>query len=224
MTSNGLGAGTSLCAAVEHAALELYERDAFLHSWTMLKPKLRVQVADSGGIVEHLAGRGAETEVYLLCDAPVFVAAAVARGDGERWPAQTPGLGAARDEASAVDKAILELGQTAPYLARVWRGREVALPESAREIGSLQEQALYYCDAAHDAEFAAWLGTPDERPTTGSGGGRIAVVDITPPELLDGAYRVVRGLGRGLRNVAVGHGFERLTRDVVRNKAVCPIC
>ena len=87
----------------------------------------------------------------------------------------------------------------------------------------MQDHALYYCDAAHGAEFAAWLKTGDEL-VMASSVGRVAVVDITPPDLFEGDYRVVRGLGRGLRNVAVGYGFERLTRDALRNRAVCPVC
>jgi ribosomal protein S12 methylthiotransferase accessory factor len=99
VTSNGLAAGSSVKEAAEQAALELYERDAFLNSWIALKPKTRIPL-DSfeppiARIIEHLRSRGAELDVYLVENgSPAFVAVCVGRGNGSDWPAVTLGLGA----------------------------------------------------------------------------------------------------------------------------------
>jgi ribosomal protein S12 methylthiotransferase accessory factor len=223
VTSNGLAAGDTLSAAVEHAVLELYERDAFLRSWRGLLPKRRV-TGDCAGIVAHLAECGAQTEVYLLAEMPVCVAAAVAVGDGVQWPAFTLGLGAARDSDRAVRKAILELGQTSPFLARVWRTGEVRVPAKVEDIQSLQDQALYYCDAKRCPEFELWRQTADGLTTLDQADVRLAVADITPVELQDGPYRVVRALARGLQRVECGYGFDRVVGARRRNDAPCPIC
>jgi ribosomal protein S12 methylthiotransferase accessory factor len=232
MSSNGLGAGESLEAAIEHAVLELYERDAFLLSWMALLPKNKLAaVDDTAGILAHLEARGAETEVYLLAQTPAFVAAAVATGDGVRWPAVTLGLGAARHAKDAVAKAILELGQTAPYLARVWRRGEVTLPATPQDVRTLRDHALYYCAEQHRPEFERWRNTPPGSPFLRSAEVRIAFADLTPPALADSPYRVVRALGCGLQPLHSRCGLERLAcerlagllADAPVNTAPCPI-
>ncbi len=223
VTSNGLGAGHSLAAAVEQAVLELHERDAFLRSWMGLLPKRNIAVDEANGILAHLSERGARTEIYLLSDAPVPVVAAVAIGNGVDWPAFTLGLGAGRSVAAAAEKAILELGQTGPYLARLWRRAEVPLPKTREDVTTLQDHALYYCDLAHRAEFERWLQGPDGLAVLDAGY-RIALADITPVELKDSPYRIVRALGCGLQAVWSGYGFERVASYAVKNEAPCPIC
>jgi ribosomal protein S12 methylthiotransferase accessory factor len=223
VTSNGLAAGPFLSDAVERAVLELHERDAFLSSWRALLPKRRVSIIDRSGIIAHLQSRGADIEVYELTESPVCVAAAVAIGDGKQWPAYTLGLGAARHIDEAVDKAILELGQTSPYLARLFRRAEVPLPRTPLEIKTLQDHSLYYCDPAHRSEFERWLDTPQGFPVA-SVNPRIAVANITPRELQDSPYRIVRALGRGIQSLYYGYGFQRLTSLPSLNAAPCPIC
>jgi len=232
VTSSGLAAGPSLEEAVEHAILELYERDAFLLSWLALLPKLRV-AAHGSEILRHLRSRGADTDLYLIAQSPSHaVAVAVGMGDGEQWPAFTLGLGAARNAEDAVDKAILELGQTAPFLRRQWRAGEVPLPASPQDIQLFRDHALYYCDALHWAEFEPWRRTPQGLPNVDDSDVRIAVVDLTPPALAASPYRVARALARGLQPVYCGYGFERLAcqrlADLLAgraaNAAPVPIC
>ena len=237
VTSNGLAAGESPAAAVEHAVLELYERDAFLLSWLALLPKRKVAAhsipPDSASLISHLASRGARTEVYLLAqDQAAVVAVAVAIGDGIEWPAFTLGLGAARNRSRAIGKALLELGQTGPFLARVWRRRESPLPIAPQDIKTLQDHALYYCTSSHRGEFARWRATPNGLPTAAFTDVRIAAVDLTPPELQISPFRVVRALARGLQTVSCGYGFQRLPCARLAallagnppNPSPCPIC
>ncbi len=222
VTSNGLAAGSSVEDAANRAALELYERDAFLSSWIALKPKDRVSLNSLAPaiveIVEHVRSRGAYLEVYLLeSGTPAFVAVCVGLGDGHGWPAVTLGIGAGQDRDQAVSKAILEHGQTGPLLARIWRNRELPTPRSAEDIRTLRDHALYYCDPCHAAEFKRWrdagniAAAQDRRAERrmASPRPRLAIADLTPPDLEDSPFRVVRALACGLQPIWCGHGFER---------------
>jgi ribosomal protein S12 methylthiotransferase accessory factor len=161
-------------------------------------------------------------------------------GDGSRWPAVTLGLGAGNDRRQAVTRAVLEHGQTGPFLADQWRGRKCPIPATHSDIRTLHDQALYYCDPAHRAEFDSWRsGAPSAIGDSAGKGAdvqnedvRIAIVDLTPPELLDSPYCVVRAVARGLQPVHAGFGLERtytkrlerLLRGREPNPAPPPIC
>jgi ribosomal protein S12 methylthiotransferase accessory factor len=247
VTSNGLAAGTSVQDAARRAALELYERDAFLTSWIALRPGVPIAVdgldPPIAEITEHLQSRGAKIEVYLVAQGtPAFVAVCVGLGDGHKWPAVTLGLGAGAEVHGAVNKAILEHGQTGPFLARIWRNREVAIPAAPEEIRTLQDHALYYCDSNHAPEFNRWRNhcrsaemkicgpERDIQPTLPEV--RIAIAELTPAELADSPFRVVRAVARGLQPIYWGHGFERTFTPRLRallkfrepNPAHPPIC
>jgi ribosomal protein S12 methylthiotransferase accessory factor len=236
VTSNGLAAGISYEAARDHAVLELYERDAFLLSWLAQLPKTKVDPLQlppsTAHIIEHLQTRGARTEVYLLAEGPpALVALAVGIGDGIEWPAYTLGLGAAQNSGGAIEKAILELGQTSPSLARIWRRQETSVPARPQDIKTLREHALYYCDPSHRSEFQSWLAAPAGLSNISSLNVRIATVDITPSNLIDSPFQVVRALGKGLQPIYCGYGFEQvacerltnLLNGASTNSAPCPI-
>jgi ribosomal protein S12 methylthiotransferase accessory factor len=186
--------------------------------------------AEYASIVEQTRARGAETEIYLFCSNP-FVAACIARGDGRDWPGVTLGLGAASSEREAVLKAILEHGQTGPYLARIWRNCERPIPASPEDIKSFQDHALYYCDPSHAKEFD-FLRTGHQSVLDASTDVRIAIADLTTPDLQDSPFRVIRALARGLQPIHYGHGFERVLvpqlqaalAGRVPNWAPIPIC
>lgn len=212
MSSNGLAAGSSVTDASERAALELYERDAFMTSWIALQ---------GAELVDESNGR----EIYLIGAAGrVFVSACVGLGEGI-----TLGLGAARTRDAAIEKAILEHGQTAPYLTSRWREKPVV------QILTLEDSALYYCDPAHRAEFDHWRHagrTAMSVANRDAGFIRIAIADLTPPELKSSPFRVVRALGRGLQPIEYGAAFKRLPtprlahllKDREPNPAPPPIC
>lgn len=247
VTSNGLAAGSSVEDAAFHATLELYERDAFLNSWIAFAPKVAIALDDLEppivGIIDHLVSQGAVLDVYLVSSgSPAFVAVCVGRGNGSTWPAVTFGLGASPQMRSAVKNAILEHGQTGPYLARIWRNGELPIPLSQKNIRTLRDHALYYCDPCHAQEVERW------RNATGNMKGqfwhmdhglcldslppRVAVADVTPSDLDESPFRVVRALARGLQPIWYGHGFERtftarlqaLLNDHEPNLAPPPIC
>ncbi len=232
-TSNGLAAGVNLHDAASRAALELYERGEFLRAWLTREPGTVVNVDSLGPeyalLVEAMQSRAALTEIYLISSDP-FVAVCMARGDGRKWPGTTLGLGAGWSARDAAHKAILEHGQTGPGLARIWRNRERPIPASPKEIRTLQDHALYYCDPAHSAEFeflrAGAEAPPAERDV------RIAIADLTTPDLQDSPFRVVRAIARGLQPIHYGAGFERALTPQLQarlagrtpNSAPVPIC
>lgn len=239
MSSNGLAAALSVEDAARRAALELHERDAFYTSWIALRGAVRVdsERSDPGfaQIAEGLKSQGAQLELYLVSSGqPPLVAISVGLGDGSRWPAVTLGLGAAACEREAVNKAILEHGQTGPLFARLWRSREVRIPAIAEDIVTLEDHALYYCDPAHCVEFNRWRNnagsTSAVNPATDRV--RIAAADLTPPDLASSPFRVVRALARGLQPAHFGVGFERtytprlqaLLAERQPNLAPPPIC
>jgi ribosomal protein S12 methylthiotransferase accessory factor len=239
-TSNGLAAGSSVEDAAQRATLELRERDAFVVSWISCRGADKVtsplpQVA--GQIAERLEDQGARLETYLVASgAPAFVAVSLGLGDGERWPAATLGLGAGTTEEEAIAKAFLEHGQTGPFLADLWRSGTVAIPRDRQAIRTLRDHALYYCDSIHRWEFDRWLENARRKDgakeVTPGRNARIAIVDLTPPELMDGPFRVARALARGLQPIYCGHGFERIYTEelqsylagTIASAAPLPIC
>jgi len=237
-TSSGLGAGRTVGDAIARAELELRERDAFVTSWISCRGALPVRSTPAGEHMSKISARleaaGAQLETYLVANGdPVFVAVSVGLGDRVRWPSVTLGLGAGFAAEEAIEKAILEHGQTGPYLANVWREASRQIPSRPDQIQSFLDHALYYCDSAHRREFdewresSAWPSIADVHE-----GVRIAAADLTPPELLESPFRVVRALAKGLQPIHCGHGFERSYTSALRHRmfgrpahtAPLPIC
>ncbi|HEY1950754.1 MAG TPA: YcaO-like family protein [Bryobacteraceae bacterium] len=237
-TSNGLAAGSNVDEAAKRAALELRERDAFVTSWISCQGAARLGTVPEGErfgrVAARLEAEGVQLETYLVANGdPAFVAVSVGSGDGVRWPAVTLGLGAGFTREDAIDRAILEHGQTGPYLAGIWKKGHARIPKTPSEIHSLEDHALYYCDEAHRSEFDRWRNsaTPCAAPRKASGV-RIAVADLTPPELQDSPFRVTRALARGLQPIYFGYGFERTYTDRLKkllagqpvHAAPLPVC
>jgi ribosomal protein S12 methylthiotransferase accessory factor len=221
-TSNGLAAGLSVNDAARRASLEVYERDAFMTSWIALEGVVRMGMTEvEAGIADvaaRLEAQGARLETYLVASgAPVFVAVSVGLGQGDQWPAVTVGLGAAGNWNEAIGKAILEHGQTGPYFAHLWRSKKALIPATPEKILTLEDHALYYCDPSHRTQFDCWRDrasafqpSPRNEPNGTDDDVRIAMADLTPPELESSPFRVVRALARGLQPMYCGPAFERL--------------
>ena len=234
MTSNGVAAGESISDAAARAALELYERGEFLRTWLTRRPASPADLSelpsDLAALPGHWQDSGARADVMLLCRDP-YVALCIARGDARRWPAITLGLGAAWQPGEAVRKALLEHGQTGPYLGRLWRDHECRIPLTPEDIHSFQDHALYYCDPGHAAAFDFFReGVLHPPPATANV--RIAIADLTPRELEDSPFRVVRALAKGLQAIHSGSSFERsvvpqIEQDLcgsMPNPAPVPLC
>lgn len=234
VTSNGLAAGLGLEDAAARATLELIERDAFMLSWYCRLPgrELDIRGCLEPGIetiLQQIAGCGAQTKLFLLeAGIPVPTVVCVARGNGETWPGATLGLGTHPSLRTAIRKAVLELGQTGPTLRdEMMTGGDPA-PATPGEVRTFRQHALFYLPAKRNQVFD-FLGNPTELPLQADSfrelppaspsrlaallqqvGIRIAIVDLTPPELRHTPFRVVRALGTDMQQIHCGYGRERL--------------
>ncbi|MGK4000902.1 TOMM precursor leader peptide-binding protein [Sorangium sp. So ce1024] len=232
VTSNGLAAGPTLEAAAMGAALELIERDAFMISWLARRPARRILPDDSVDLEVHeiarqLEERGARIELYLLdAGIAVPVVMCVGYGDGKRWPGAVVSIAAHLSPLAAIRKAVLEQGQIVSYVFRLMTGEELAIPERPEDVRALEDHAIYYVPASRAAAFsflreggtvtAAELEEPEEvtlselaRRVTAAGL-RIAIVDVTSPDLIATPFRVARAIGPDFQQIHFGHEVARL--------------
>jgi ribosomal protein S12 methylthiotransferase accessory factor len=165
-TSNGTAAGRTLEEAVERAALEVIERDAFLLTWLNRLPAARVDPDGHPepavrGLVRSYRRRGVSIELYRLpADglAHAFLALAVREGDpragrmpglARAGPAAAVGLGAALEPAAAARGAVLEVAQvrsslTGVMASRAGRYRIAELEDDPRRTTDARDHGLLY--------------------------------------------------------------------------------
>lgn len=232
VTSNGLAAGATLEDASLRATLELVERDAFMISWLARRPGRRLRLNDpldpvTREILRQLAERGVRVESYLLdVGLAVPVVMSVGFGDGVRWPGATVALAAHLSPRKAIRKSILEQAHVGPYLQRLMASGSVAIPERPEDVHTLEEHAYYYFPPSRASAFA-FLGAggtiaagdleePEDLSLAGLVGRleaaalRVAVVDVTSPDLVPTPFRVVRAVGPDFQQIHFGHRLARL--------------
>jgi ribosomal protein S12 methylthiotransferase accessory factor len=221
-TSNGLAAGRDFEDAARRAAMELVERDAFLATWMTGRPGRRIVLDDSldselRSVLNAVAGFGAQVELYLLDAAACGTAIlALALGDGVEYPGSTIGIGADLDPAVAVRQAILELGQTGPHLRRLMRTGTAMAPSAHAEVREMIDHAAFYFPTDRARAFDR-IRSGGESITlhevvaaqTGTPALRIALVDVTSPDVATGPFRVVRAVSPDLQPLTYGYGFDR---------------
>jgi ribosomal protein S12 methylthiotransferase accessory factor len=136
------------------------------------------------------------------------------------------GLGAAEGARDAVRQALLELGQTGPYLARAMRSGRLAVPASPGDVRTMLDHAAYYFPADRACAFdplragtdTVRLGDGPPSPATprscaralDRAGVRVAVVDVTSADVAAGPFRVARAVSPDLQPLSFGHGLDRL--------------
>ena len=233
-TSNGLAAHTDCDRAALSAILELVERDAFLTSWLTATPGRRISLDDSlspplRAILEGIEHLGAHVELYSLETAACgTVVVCLALGDGSRYPGATLGLGCDLAPGIAVRQAILELGQTGPHLRRMMRTGSLPVPREAAEVTRMLDHATWFFTAEHAGEFdrirsdrspVALRDLVRRKGPKGSldacakalhtAGIRVALVDVTSPDVATGPFRVMRAISPDLQPLWYGYGLER---------------
>ena len=243
-TSNGLAAGAPFEEASLRASLELVERDALLTAWMTARGGRRV-VLDASvdprlrGIVTALEALGAAIEIYLLPDSAYGATVlCLGLGDGRRYPGVTIGLGAGTDVHAALRSAVLELGQTGPYLQRMMLARTLAVPRSPRMVQHMLDHAAYYFPAHRAAAFDRVRGVatpvnladlPRSRPrrplahcaaALAAAGIRVAVVDVTSADMAAGPFRVARAVSPDLQPITYGFGRDRQPVERIRRLGV----
>ncbi|MGK3960186.1 TOMM precursor leader peptide-binding protein [Sorangium sp. So ce118] len=241
VTSNGLAAGPTLEGASMGAALELIERDAFMISWLARRPGRRILPDDAiepevHEVARQLAERGARVELYLLeAGIAVPVVMCVGYGDGKRWPGAVVSIAAHLSPLIAIKKAILEQGQIGSFVFRLMTGEDVAVPERPEDVRTLEDHAVYYLPPSRAAAFAflrqggtvtaSELEEPREISLSElarrvqAAGMRIAIVDVTSPDLAATPFRVARALGPDFQQIHFGHELARLGNPRLRSMA-----
>jgi ribosomal protein S12 methylthiotransferase accessory factor len=240
VTTNGLAAGASDEDAELRATLELLERDSFTLSWLSRSPPRPLTIDDAlddamAETLRQLDYYAPEIEFYLLdCDVPVFVVACVSFGDGEEWPGAAVALGADLSPTAAVHKAILEQAQVGLSLRRAIRAGNVKPPASPVEIQSEVDHMNYYVPAERAGALDFWRADAQEPvalselpvPETNGLASlcallrdsalRVAVADVTAPDVAGSHFRVSRALGPEIQQIHFGHGEAHLANPRLR--------
>ena len=233
-TSNGLAAHVDSDRAALSAILELVERDAFLTSWLTASPGRRISLDDSlspelRAILEGIEHLGASVELYSLETAACgTVVLCLALGDGSRYPGATLGLGCGLEPGVALQQAILELGQTGPHLRRMMCTGALPVPRDAAAVNRMLDHATWFFPAERSREFDRIRGEhnpialrdfiPRKSPkpslhacaqALATAGIRVALVDVTSPDVAAGPFRVIRAISPDLQPLWYGYGLER---------------
>lgn len=231
VSSNGLAAGGDLADAGLRALFELVERDAFMLTWMCQLPVRRV-ILDPGleaglaEVIRQMTSQGIQVELYAVSSGialPTIVGLGV--GDGVRWPGAMVSLATHASPVVAAGKAILELAHVAPYLAEIMRTRRI--PVRPDDVVSLEDHALYYAprerlgafDFMRQTRDTVALGAcvPLNEPSAAGcarllaqAGVRVALVDVTSPDVALSPFRVVRAIGTDMQPIHFGHRLQRL--------------
>ena len=223
VSSNGLAAGADAPDAAARATCELMERDAFMTAWHARRPGVRIvpDRLDPGlqEVLRQLSRCGAEIELYRI-GGSLPVVLCLAMGDGREWPGATASLGAHPDLRVAVEKAILEQGAVGPYIRRMMRDGQ-AIPDAPEQVRNLNDHALYYVPCERREHLAFLRGETtirlsDAGPTVelaaacAEQGVRVAVADVTSPDLAPTGLCVARAIGVGAQPIDFGFGLRRL--------------
>jgi ribosomal protein S12 methylthiotransferase accessory factor len=233
VSSNGLAAGASVDDAAMRALFELIERDAFMLTWLCQLPARRIIVDDSvepavREVIRQLNQRGAEVELYLLDGTEIDIPAVMclALGDGKTLPAAAVALSCHLDPRVAVRKAVLEQGHVGPYLTR--KLAEHPVPATPADVHTLEDHAAYYFTperlpafdflrrgdrppiAARDLAAVEEVSVAACAARLEQAGVRVAMVDVTSPDLRQSPFRVARAIGLDVQPIHFGERFRRL--------------
>ena len=231
VSSNGLAAGGDTTDAGLRALFELVERDAFMLTWMCQLPVRRIVLDHSlspglAEVLHQMNSNGIEVELYLF-NSGISIPTVVCLGisDGVRWPAAFVSLASHANGLVAAGKAILELAHVAPYLAMIMRTHRI--PATPNEVLTLEDHALYYVPRERVCAFDFMRATTDaiplsqiEGPTEPlaascaqlltRAGVRVAIVDVTSPDVALSPFRVARAIGTDMQPIHFGHCFQRL--------------
>jgi ribosomal protein S12 methylthiotransferase accessory factor len=233
VTSNGLATGVGYHDAALRATLELIERNAYMESWTQRKPGIRILrddqiMLESRQIIESIERLGASLELYLLPSrVTVPVVLCLGLGDGQRWPGISVTTAAGWNAQSAIHRAVIEHAYSCVHVRRTMLSSPEAIPKSAEDVRTFRDHALFYASIDRRASCAFWrtnsksavsitqieswdnLSVQDKAHKLMGHGMRIAVVDVTSPDLRLTNIRVVRALSESAYQLVCGAGLQR---------------
>jgi ribosomal protein S12 methylthiotransferase accessory factor len=231
-TSNGLAASTEKDDAALRAILELVERDAFMSTWLTSRPAQRIQLDDTldpmlSVVLEGIEALGATVEVYRLPASVIGTTVlCLALGDGDEYPGVTFGLGSDLDPRVALRQAVLELGQTGPYLRRMMQSGILKAAEDPAGVREMMDHAAYYFPKERATAFDRLRGQDtvslrelksvakrslaECAAALDEAGVRVALVDVTSADVATGPFTVMRAVSPDLQPIWFGYGLERI--------------
>lgn len=214
-----------------------------MSAWLTARPGRRVEIDDTLDpllcrILDGIEALGATVEVYILptsaCGTTVLC---LGLGDGANYPGVTIGLGTDLDSRAALRQAVLELGQTGPYLRRMMRANALPVPDDPSSVTEMLHHAAYYFprerapvfDPLRNSDTPLALRDMAEGEAKRSllscatgldaAGIRVALVDVTSADVARGHFCVMRAVSPDLQSIWYGHGFERLPVERIRKLA-----
>lgn len=244
-TSNGLAASTDKDDAALRAILELVERDAFMSTWLTASPTQHIQLDDTldpllRTVLEGIEVLGATVEVYRLPASVIGTTVlCLALGDGDQYPGVTFGLGCDLDPRAALRQAVLELGQTGPYLRRMMQAGVLKAAEDPSGVRAMLDHAAYYFPKERATAFVhvrgqetiglrelrtvATRSLEDCAAALDEADVRVALVDVTSADVATGPFSVMRAVSPDLQPIWYGYGLDRIHNKLKIASDVPPI-
>lgn len=244
-TSNGLAASSSKVDAALRAILELVERDAFMSTWLTANPTQRLQLDETldpllRTVLEGIEVLGATVEVYRLPASVIGTTMlCLALGDGDQYPGVTFGLGCDLDPHAALRQAVLELGQTGPYLRRMMRSGVLKPAEDPSGVREMLDHAAYYFPKERASAFdrlrsqeiislrelksVATRSLKHCAVALDEADVRVALVDVTSADVATGPFSVMRAVSPDLQPIWYGYGLDRIHHKLKIASDVPPI-
>jgi thiazole/oxazole-forming peptide maturase SagD family component len=241
-TSNGLAASTDKDDAALRAILELIERDAFMAAWLTACSAVRVELDSIDpllrNVLEGIEALGATVEIYTLPTSVIGTTVlCLALGDGDQYPGVTFGLGSDLQPELALRQAVLELGQTGPYLRRMMRSKILATPNDPSCVREMLDHAAYYFpadrasafDSLRTGETSVRLSDLDSITNRSlndcvsalkQAGVRVALIDVTSADVATGPFHVMRAVSPDLQPIWYGYGLERNPTERIRKLGI----
>jgi len=160
----------------------------------------------------------------------------LALGDGDRYPGVTFGLGCDLDPRAALRQAVLELGQTGPYLRRMMRTGALTAAADPSGVRAMLDHASYYFPKERAPSFdrlrsketvslrelksVAARSLQDCVAALNEAEVRVALVDVSSADVATGPFSVMRAVSPDLQPIWYGYGLERTPVERVRKLGI----
>ena len=242
-TSNGLAASTDKDDASLRAILEIVERDAFMATWLTGSSAQLIELDDTldpllQEALKGLESLGANVEIYTLPTSAIGTTVlCLAFGDGENYPGVTFGLGCDLEPRAALRQAILELGQTGPYLRRMMQSKILTTPADPIAVHEMLDHAAIYFQRElasafdrlrnnkhtillRDLKTIRKHSLQECISALNEAGVKVALIDVTSADVATGPFRVMRAVSPDLQPIWYGYGMERNPVERIREMKI----
>lgn len=222
LPTTGLACGRSLEEATLNGLYEIIERDAIVIAWLNRLPVPRIAVEGASGTTE--SGRTLSVhDITTDLEIPTRLAIVTDRSAA----IVSAGAAAQLDAREATDKAVAEALMIESVLRSITSRPSPQAPAATREVRTLEDHMLFYCNAERMRELDFLLHAPTRATDAASREAarepldelRVVletlkqrsldaiVVDVTLPEIAAAGLHVVRTIVPGLIPLTFGKRF-----------------